>query len=197
MVQVIQYVNQIFSSNMYVIHAKENLKDIWLVDVGDINKILDDLPMAIIRGVFITHSHFDHIYGINELMHHFPSCIIYISEDSKDGLYSAKKNFSFYHGCPIVCSNANIHIIREGDRIELPDAGMLSVYETPGHDMGCLTYSIDDYLFTGDSFIPGIKVVTKLRGGNRVLAAESVRRIKNMIHGGIKLCPGHNDIEYY
>ena len=47
-----------------------------------------------------------------------------------------------------------------------------------------------EYLFTGDSYISGIKVVTNLPGGNKELAAQSLEKILELAKGKI-LCPGH------
>lgn len=44
---------------------------------------------------------------------------------------------------------------------------MLYVIETPGHCPSCLTYYTDNYIFTGDSYIPNVKVVTKLPYGDK------------------------------
>jgi glyoxylase-like metal-dependent hydrolase (beta-lactamase superfamily II) len=48
----------------------------------------------IVIDVFITHAHFDHIYGINELIDLFPGCIVYASEESERGLFSSELNLS-------------------------------------------------------------------------------------------------------
>ena len=64
------------------------------------------------------------------------------------------------------------------------------VHETPGHHPSCLTFEIGDYLFTGDAYIPGEKVVTILPGADKTLAAESLERIKRMAEGKV-VCPGH------
>lgn len=64
------------------------------------------------------------------------------------------------------------------------------VHETPGHSDSCLTYEIGNYLFTGDSYIPGVKVVTTFRGGDKNLAARSVEKILKWAEGK-KICPGH------
>jgi glyoxylase-like metal-dependent hydrolase (beta-lactamase superfamily II) len=53
-----------------------------------------------------------------------------------------------------------------------------------------LTYEIGNYLFTGDSYIPGVKVVTTFRGGDKNLAARSVEKILKWAEGK-KICPGH------
>ena len=73
--------------------------------------------------------------------------------------------------------------------------GHISVLETPGHDWSCLSYGIENYLFTGDSFIPKVKVVTKLRGGNRAASKESLRKILNHSDENTIICPGHGEME--
>ena len=64
---------------------------------------------------------------------------------------------------------------------------------TPGHELGCLTFYTGDYIFTGDAYIPGVKVVTKLPGGDRALAAESVEKILRLAEGKT-ICPGHGEM---
>jgi len=70
------------------------------------------------------------------------------------------------------------------------DGVQAKVYHTPGHNPSCLTYEIGDYLFTGDAYIPGVKVVTTLKGGDKAKAAESVERILRLAEGKT-VCAGH------
>ena len=64
--------NTVFSSRTYWL-TETNKNDIWLVDCGDIEKIVKKLPKnSTIVGVLLTHVHFDHIYGLNQLMCLFP-----------------------------------------------------------------------------------------------------------------------------
>ena len=58
-----QVVNRIFNSNTYIISAEVS-NDVWLVDIGELDSVSGLLKgEQVIRGVFITQSHFDHIYG--------------------------------------------------------------------------------------------------------------------------------------
>lgn len=188
-----QIVNSIFNSNTYILSDNENC---WLIDVGDIDKICQFVAGKYeLKGVFLTHSHFDHIYGINELYEKFPLCNIYTSAYGYIALRDAKKNLSFYHEQTIEYLEDNIQILKEGDKIEIFSNIYLEVLGTPGHCPSCLTYYTNDYIFTGDSYIPGIKVVTNLPKGNKIQAQESVEKIKELI--GIRnICPGHGDIKY-
>lgn len=191
MLQVKQIVNRVFSSNTFIL-SDDEFKTCFLVDVGDVDKVIDILPEgAIIKGVLLTHTHFDHIYGINELYWRFPESIVYTSEYGKEALYSAKKNFSFYHERSIVFEGNNIVVLHEGDEIEIGLDEKLKVLETPGHCPSCLSYYNNDIIFTGDSYIPGVKVVSKLPKGNKILSLESKKRIISLTEQRIAFC-GHS-----
>ena len=185
-----QIINSIFQSNTYIL---TNDKYCWIIDIGDIDKILDYINKKYEpKGILLTHTHFDHIYGINNFHEYYPSCKIYTSEYGKGALKNSRKNLSFYHEQPIEYLDDNIIIVKEGDKIELFPNIFLDVLETPGHCPSCLTYYTDDYIFTGDSYIPGIKVVTNLPKGNKIQAQESVEKIKTIIGTRI-ICPGHGE----
>ena len=87
--------------------------------------------------------------------------------------------------------NGKITILKDGDVVPLFDGVTLTAIATPGHNTSCLSFMVDDFLFTGDSYIPGVKVVTNLSGGNKKLAQESLEKILKLAEGKT-LCPGHN-----
>ena len=64
------------------------------------------------------------------------------------------------------------------------------MFETPGHHPSCLTFMVEYNLFTGDAFIPGVKVVTNLPKGDNKLAQESMERILKLSEGK-RIRPGH------
>lgn len=188
---VTRHTNSIFSSNTYLI--RHELYDYcWLVDIGDVEPFIN----FNIRGILLTHSHFDHIYGINRLIEKNPNCIVYTSEFGKNAIYSEKLNLSKYHNSPLVFKGNKIEILNDSDKIELFSNDILEIIATPGHCPSCLTYYTDDYIFTGDSYIPGIKVVTNLPKGNKIQAQESVEKIKSII-GTRTICPGHGEISKF
>ena len=174
--QIQRIINSVFTSNTFIL-TDENSQDCWLVDVGDIDPIWDIIEKRIVKGVFLTHSHYDHIYGINKLVERFPECMIYTSLHGKEGLFSDKLNFSRYHGDPILFQGDHIRVLEEGDEISLFPGVVLKTIYTPGHDWSCMTYYTDNVIFTGDSYIPNIKVVTSLPKSNKVEAQVSLDRI--------------------
>lgn len=186
-------VNTVFRSNTYLLH-EDGRTDCWLVDIGDIEPVMSLLPDAArVKGVFLTHTHFDHIYGINALVERFPECLVFTSEHGKEGLYSDKLNCSRYGGIPFEYQGDNVRILNEGDSVELWSGGVMTAFETFGHDWSCLTYKIGDAVFSGDSYLPGIKVFTKFVKSDKEQAGASEQRILELSRGCV-VYPGHGDV---
>ena len=187
-------VNSVFTSRTYIL-TQEGSSSVWLVDCGDVAPLMDMLSLmggdlSIIKGVLLTHVHYDHIYGLPKLKERFPSLLVYTNEYGKKALTDIQLNYSKYHNDPIVYESENVVTCDEGSMIELFDGVQAKVYHTPGHSPSCLTYEVGDYLFTGDAYIPGVKVVTTLKGGDKVMAAENVERILRLAEGKV-VCAGH------
>lgn len=194
MLKVSHIVNSVFTSRTYIL-SQEGSSYVWLVDCGDVPPIVDMLSSlgddtSMIKGVLLTHVHYDHIYGLPRLKEKFPSLQVYTNEYGKKALTDIWLNYSKYHNDPIVYESENVVTCDEGSVIELFDGVQAKVCHTPGHNPSCLTYEVGDYLFTGDAYIPGIKVVTTLKGGDKVKAAESVERILRLAEGKV-VCAGH------
>ena len=183
-------INSIFNSNTYILENK-SYNYCWLIDIGDINYLIE--KSLNIKGIFLTHSHFDHIYGLPKLLEFFPDCKIITNQYGKEALGDDKLNLSRYHDSPVVVKSDNIVSCKNGDELEIFDDITFQILETPGHCPSCLTYYTDDYIFTGDSYIPGIKVVTNLPKGNKIQAQESVEKIKKIIENRT-VCPGHGEM---
>ena len=192
MLGVRRIVNNIFTSNTYLLYD-ERYPYCWLIDIGGFDKIADAIPVGVqVRGVFLTHTHFDHIYGINTLHRAYPDCRVYTSEYGKIALYDEKKNFSKYHEASLVYQGENVKVLHDEECVELFPGISIKVYATPGHCHSCLTYVVGNWVFTGDSYIPGVKVVTKLPGGDRLLAKRSVDKILKLAEGKV-VCAGHGE----
>lgn len=190
MIRVKLIQNSFFAVANYLIES-DGSDYCWLVDVGQIELIKEAAYGKTIKGVFLTHSHHDHMFGINDLMEAYPDCNIYLSEAGVAVLASDKLNFSKYVGPVVSYQGSNLVTFKEIKEFELfPDITIKAI-PTPGHSEDSVTYKLDNYLFTGDSYIPGVPVVTKLRGGNRELAKQSIEFIHSLIGENTALCPGH------
>lgn len=188
-----QSVNHIYKSNTFILSSDNNDKLYWLVDIGDIAPVLEYVGDGVVAGLFLTHTHYDHIYGINQLLAHFPDVVIYTNEFGYSALQSPKLNYSRYHQDvdDLVCANMdNVVICRDGDVVNITSDCMAHIIETPGHDKSCLCVQVESSFFSGDSYIPGTRIFTSFLHGNKTDAQHSLKRILCLSHGKT-LYPGH------
>lgn len=183
--------NSIFNSRTYFL-SQEECDVVWLVDCGDTDRALKRIGEKKVQGVLLTHTHSDHIYGLELLIERFPDVEVYTNAYGEKALKSPKLNLSHYHSeYPNIAieNHQNMRILKGGDTVKV--LGLeCSVYETPGHDPSCLTYLVGDNLFTGDAYIPGLKVFTGFPHSNRVQAQQSVERIM-AFPKNCRIMPGH------
>jgi len=185
-------VNSILNSITYILPINGLEKECYLVDCGDVEKVIEQGWK--VRGVLLTHSHFDHIYGLNKLVEIFSEALVYTNQAGKEGLVNEKWNFSRYHTEVdnfIFSKMENVRVLEEG--VQTLDGGLnVNVLFTPGHDPSCISYIIGNNLFTGDAYIPGIKTVTTLPKSNKEQAYESLARLQNLENKfGYTVCAGH------
>lgn len=191
-IEIQKVINKQYNSNTYIL-SNEKYEDVcYLIDIGNSDAVIDTLTAnQKIKAIFLTHAHYDHICGINEIVEKFPACSIYCSEYTKAALRDSKLNLSFYHKTPISYLGSNIKLIAQGELLNLFDEVNIEVMETPGHNAGSLSFKIDTAIFTGDSLIPEVAIVTKLKSGNKIEAQNSVEKIKINSSIGTTIFPGH------
>lgn len=189
-----RFINSIFTSNSYLLY-KTGEKGVWVIDPGDSQPIIEWLnnKNKILKGILLTHSHFDHIYGVNELQNIFPKINIYAAFYAIEGMMSEKLNGSLYQEMPFTITRQDIIILKEGDKMLLWNGITLNVWETPGHDRDCLSFQIEKNLFTGDALIPGIKIFTKLKYSDKTLAVNSIQKIYEQFDDDTIIWPGHEN----
>ena len=182
-----QVVNTVFNSCSYVISHDGTS---WLVDCGDIDKLLP-LVDGRLSGVMLTHAHFDHIYGLNHLEALFPGVPVLTNAAGREALLSDKLNFSRYHEEPFILDMPEvIKVVPDGTDVKLFDGIHAQAIYTPGHSPDCVTWRVGMALFTGDSYIPGVKIVTNFPHSDKDLALRSRDRILDLAEG-CQLYPGH------
>lgn len=190
-------VNNLFMNSMtYVIHSDESNYCI-LIDCGEykmLSTVLADLKKEV-KAVLLTHGHSDHIWGLQELIKVYPDVIVYTTKEGHEELKDPRKNLSLYHEMPISITGYNTFVIQDGLTLHFQNIADIDIIATPGHDSSCITYKVETNLFTGDSYIPGIKVFTKFPRSNRELAIASRIKLETMEHDGYRIYCGHHDYD--
>lgn len=193
MIKIKRIVNSFYTSNTFVL-SEHGGTDVWLVDCGDYaSQVRPLLEGRSIKGVLLTHTHSDHIYGLDDLIKDFPEIKIYTNDFGKRALGDPKLNVSRYHTeIPdlVIESKDNTIVVDEGDEIMLFVGKSAKILFTPGHDKSSLSFIIDGYIFTGDSYIPGERLVALFPNSNKKDAKESYNRLVELSKNYI-ICPGH------
>lgn len=179
MLKVDRHINRVFSSVSYRIGQV-------LLDPGD-----EWTGFLGVGAVMLTHAHFDHIYGLNKVIELNPGVRVCTNESGRQSLLDGRKNLSHYHGEPFVIQHPEqIMVVNDGEAVDLGNGLTAQAVFTPGHNPSCITWLIGDSLFTGDSYIPGVKTVTNLPGGNKPQATESEKLILSLAQNRT-IFPGH------
>lgn len=192
MVDIQRIINEVYDANTYLIRAIGLGHNCYLIDIGNSVDVISTLDVSEnIAAIFLTHAHYDHICGINDILQKFPDCIIYCSEYTAEALADSKLNLSFYHKTPVSYNGNNTEIISQGQSIKLSDHTVVEIIATPGHNAGSLTFTIGNDIFTGDSLIPEFPIVTKLKSGNKTEAQKSIKKIREICTPHTTIYPGH------
>ena len=190
--EIHQFVNSVYNSNTFVV--SDNGKAI-IVDMGDYEPVKDFLLKNDLspEAVLITHVHYDHIYGLPTFMKDFPETPVFTSEEGKESFKNPKWNFSKYHDDSISIESPQIKVLSKQQgtlTLNLP----VEYIFTPGHDHSCVTYKIGEGLFTGDSYIPGVKVVATFSKSDKLKAKEWYDKLGKMA-SSFDIYPGHGEIK--
>ena len=166
----------------------------YLIDCGDGDAILKmaDENRIEIQGIFLTHCHQDHIYGLPKVLERFPNAKIYCSGMTHKGLKDDMLNLSYIipeFSFPFIYDD-NIVELTEG--IHVIDGLEVEMIICNGHSNDCQAYIIDGNLFTGDAYLPFAKVFTKWPTSNKQLALESEQKLRHLaVERNLIIRPGH------
>jgi len=143
-------------------------------DVPQILKLAAEKDV-VISDILLTHSHHDHINGIEQIQEKF---------DAQLHLLKAEARFwghhvdlpTLYHG---------------GDRIKIGETE-IDILHTPGHTPGSACYQIDDQLIVGDALFVWGCGRCDLRGGDAEVMFDTLQRMGRELPGNTHILPGHN-----
>ena len=128
-----------------------------------------------ITDILLTHSHFDHINGVEALLN---------SSDAQLHLLRTEALFWDRH--------LDLPTLHEGnDRILLGETE-IEILHTPGHTPGSACYRLDDQVLTGDTLFVFGCGRCDLRGGDPEQMYQSLRRLGERLPSNTLIRPGHN-----
>lgn len=138
----------LFATDSYLV---EDGDEIYLIDAPDGNERMCRLlkERGKLTAVLLTHGHFDHIMGLENVLSLFPRAPVYLEKNDLFLLEENRKYLSAF-GIPLSLYSIPDDIFP----VDYPEnIGPFSVMRTPGHTPGSVSlYSEDDgLLFSGDT----------------------------------------------
>lgn len=131
-----------------------------------------------ITDILLTHSHHDHINGIEAVLETFDAQLHLLKDEARFwGNYLDLP--TLHHG---------------GDRIELGETA-IQVLHTPGHTPGSACYHIGDSLITGDTLFVFGCGRCDLRGGDPEQMYVTLKDMAEQLPSSTRIHPGHNYAE--
>lgn len=156
--------------------------------------------------IILTHEHYDHISGIGVFRENFSGCEVICSEKCNQNLQSATGNGSKYFKALFL--DKTDAALKEADKVEPVSycadttfGGQLTLQwqnhililrETPGHSPGSICILMDESrLFTGDSLLKDVPVITRMPGGSRKDYNAKTLPFLKLLNKTIYVYPGH------
>ena len=173
--------DKFYHSNTYLI---EKDGDVLVIDPVDVDAILKVAKqMGEIKGVLVTHGHFDHCFGAKGMQE--AGYKIYMSPlDENEGMY--KLADEFYEGFPFFKLDVPV---QEGN-IQIGSFD-IRVINTPGHSKGSVVYVIEGVAFTGDTLFNNDIGRYDLYGGSFSELRQSLRKLFDL--EDMVIYPGHRE----
>lgn len=200
---------------IYVIKGEQNLSNMYLIkgenqeailfDVSDYSRVRNIIQenKLKIKYVILSHGHFDHISGLNQLRQENDCKVISTNSCSKV-LGNPRKNLSRYKriiwpdatdGLEVVCKEADITF--ESEMKIYWSKHEILIFQTKGHSDDSCCMMIEESLFSGDTILNNLYDIFRIPGADRdefyrttFLALKKIMQL----HPKMIVYPGHGEI---
>ncbi len=189
---IITYIAGPIDANNYLVFD-ESTKEAVLIDCSAYN---EDIIREVrnkglnVKYILLTHGHFDHILGVNEMKN---------TLGAKVGINKA--DVILMEHTPQMCTMFGLppeepqipDFTFDGDTELTVGSYKIRIFNTPGHTEGGVSYLIEDKLFCGDTLFKGSYGRTDLPGGNFKAIVNSIKDTLFKLDDNINVYPGHGE----
>lgn len=191
--RLLQRVLGMVSTNVYLAINTES-KEAFLVDPADRAELIEawtEKEGVTLKGILLTHGHFDHIGAVNDLKKKF-QVPVFVMDAENVILSDPQLNLSGSWGSAFTVKSDRL--LSNEEVFEL--AGFsIQVFHTPGHTKGgaCYYLAEEKTLFSGDTIFCESIGRTDLPTGNYGELVRSVRGILQRLPEDVAVYPGHEE----
>lgn len=188
-----QFILGALENNNYLLidDKSEGAKEAVLIDCSENSEeIASTLKEygATLKYLLLTHGHFDHILGVNEIKNKFGCKVLLHKED--EILYNSVNQYVAQYGIGNVEIPKIDGYVEENEIIKFGE-NEIKVIATPGHTLGGVCYLVKDMLFSGDTLFYECVGRTDLPGGSFSQLKSNIQEKLFTLDKHIKVYPGH------
>lgn len=181
------------ATNCYFIY-REHCSDVIVIDPADkgdyLFEKLSERGFAV-KGILLTHAHFDHIWGCNELRE-LTKAPVYAYEEEKALCETPKLNVSAQTGRPYTVIPD--YYVKDNEEIRIADM-TCKLLATPGHTVGSCCYYFEEsgWVISGDTLFAESVGRTDLPTGSMGALNRSIKTKLFPLPDDTKVYPGHGE----
>ncbi|MBI4339283.1 MAG: MBL fold metallo-hydrolase [Chloroflexi bacterium] len=151
-----------YGNNGYVVVCPETRESLVIDTPGEPEKLIAAAGATRVRCILITHTHFDHLVGFEEIR---------AALNAPVGVHASESDN--------LSSPSDFNLV-DGDTITIGTV-VLKVLHTPGHTPGSMCFLSGKHLFSGDTLFPG--------GPGRTRTPADLKRILESISSKLLVLP--------
>jgi glyoxylase-like metal-dependent hydrolase (beta-lactamase superfamily II) len=181
----------IIDNNNYILIKGNNCLIVDLSDFSAIDKYIESSTLNVV-GILLTHTHWDHLFGIEEFVKKY-NVPVYLSSNRPNYFLDADFDYTIKkYGIRTHFNPDNIELIYLDEGDYSIDEFQFSVIDVPGHTSCSIVYYFvgEKTMFTGDFLFRETIGITNTLLSNKKDMENSLKKIKSY-PDDITIYPGH------